>query len=118
MSDTSDQNKANTIEFFMQVFNQGDVGLISSLLSPDYKYNGQPSSVADNVGWVNSLRAKFPGLQFSIESILAEDDKVALRWRLTVQAGFTMTATNILTFVGGKAVTNDQTPAMPDWSVL
>jgi predicted ester cyclase len=123
MSETSDQNKANTVEFFMKVFNEGDVGLIGDLLSPDYKYNGQPSSVKDNVGWVQGLRSQFPGLAFTIEAILAEDDKVALRWRMTApassasSAGY-VTATNILTFVGGQAITNDQTPQTPAWTPL
>lgn len=118
MSDVSDDNKANTVKFFMEVFNQGDVGLVGELLSPDYKYNGAPSSVQDNVNWVNALRSQIPGLQFTIEAILAEDDLVALRWRMTAPAhgstpaGF-VTATNILRFVGGQAITNDQTPRQP-----
>lgn len=37
MSEISDQNKANTVKFFMEVFNEGDVGLVADLLSPDYK---------------------------------------------------------------------------------
>ncbi|MBC7637299.1 MAG: nuclear transport factor 2 family protein [Acetobacteraceae bacterium] len=123
MSETSDQNKANTVEFFMKVFNEGDVGLIGDLLSPDYKYNGQPSSVKDNAGWVQALRSEFSGLVFTIEAILAEDDKVALRWRMTAPANSAggagyVTATNILSFVGGQAISNDQTPQKPEWTPL
>lgn len=123
MSETSDLNKANTVEFFMKVFNEGDVGLVGDLLSPDYKYNGQPSSVADNVGWVKALRGQFPGLLFTIEAILAEDDKVALRWRMTTPPNssgnaFYVSATNILTFVGGQAIANDQTPQAPAWTLM
>lgn len=123
MSEISDQNKANTVKFFMEVFNEGDVGLVADLLSPDYKYNGQPSSVAGNQAWVQALRSEFPGLQFTIEAILAEDNLVALRWRMTAPAhgstpGGYVTATNILSFIGGQALTNDQTPQTPAWNPL
>ena len=77
----------------------------------------------DNAGWVQALRSEFSGLVFTIEAILAEDDKVALRWRMTAPAsgaggaGY-VTATNILSFVGGQAISNDQTPQKPEWTPL
>jgi predicted ester cyclase len=64
-------------------------------------------------GRAQGLRQKFPDLHFAVEAILAEDDKVALRWRMTgtdTQSGIKVTAsgTNILVFVNGQAVSNDQ----------
>jgi hypothetical protein len=63
---------------------------------------------------VQTLRAGAPGLHFVIEAILAEDEKVALRWRMNLPAGAgrpagSIVGTNILSFIGGQALTNDQT---------
>jgi predicted ester cyclase len=111
MSATSDLNKANTVRFFDTVFNQGETGLALELLSSDYKFNGVPTSPAATRQWADALRAQFPDLHFSIERILAENDSVALRWRMTGTRdgvkGY-VTGTNILVFAGGRAIANDQ----------
>jgi predicted ester cyclase len=107
MSQVSDYNKSLTVKFFEQVFNQQDYALVAALLSPDYQFNGVPTSAADTVAWAKSLHAKFPDLHFVIEAILGEDEKVALRWRLLTKDGY-VTGTNILVFVNGKALRNDQ----------
>lgn len=107
MSQVSDYNKSLTVKFFEQVFNQKNYGLVASLLSPDYQFNGVPTSAAGTVAWAKSLHDKFPDLQFVIETILGEDEKVALRWRLITAQGY-VTGTNILVFVNGKALSNDQ----------
>jgi predicted ester cyclase len=113
MSEMSDQNKALTVEYFMKAMNNADLPLVADLLSPNYTYNGQPSSVADNQAWIKSLHQDFPGLQFSIIQILAEDQYVALQWRMDVPASGGKPAgyysgINILTFVGGQALSNNQ----------
>lgn len=111
MSATSDLNKANTIRFFNMVFNQGDMDVVEELISPDYKFNGKPASVADTQNWAKALRAEFPDLLFTIERILAEDANVALRWRMSATkegvAGY-VTGTNILVMASGQAIANDQ----------
>lgn len=113
MSQTSDYNKSLTVKFFEKVFNEQNYDIVPSMLSPDYKYNGKPTSAADTVAWAKALRQKYPDLHFIIEAILGEDEKVALRWRMTVTdptngtKGY-VTGTNIIVFVDGKALTNDQ----------
>jgi predicted ester cyclase len=113
MSTTSDRNKALTVRFFEQVFNQGNMGAVDDLLGPDYTFNGVPTSAAATKAWAQALRTRFPDLHFTIETILGEDDKVALRWRLVgtdTQSAHkvTTTGTNILVVVDGKALSNDQ----------
>lgn len=117
MSDT-DLNKAAINKFFIDGIGNADMGVIAALLSPNYQYNGAASSVADNQAWVTGLHKSCPGLVMSIEQILAEDDLVALRWRMDVPAnGPTKaqfaTATNIITMIGGQALSNIQTPGSP-----
>lgn len=113
MSQVSDHNKSLTVTFFEKVFNEQNYVIVPTLLSSDYKYNGKPTSAADTVAWAKGLRQKYPDLHFIIEAILGEDEKVALRWRMTVTdpasgtKGY-VSGTNILVFVDGKALTNDQ----------
>ncbi len=113
MSQVSDSNKSLTVKLFEQVFNQQNYDIVPSMLSSDYKYNGSSTSAAETVAWAQGLHQKYPDLHFIIEAILGEDEKVALRWRMTVTdpalktKGY-MSGTNIIVFVDGKALTNDQ----------
>ena len=118
MSQLSDHNKATTVKFFEQVFNKQNYAIVPDLISPTYAYNGHSATgdqtaAEQTVAWAKGLQAKFPGLHFSIEAILAEDEKVALRWRMGVTDPATGTkgyvsGTNILVFASGKAISNDQ----------
>ena len=110
---TSEDNKAATVDFFIGVFNRGDMTLVDRFISPNYHYNGSPSSPAATAAWATGMRAHMPGLEFVVEAILAEDDKVALRWRLLIPASSGQPAghivgSNILVFAGGQAINNDQ----------
>ena len=113
MSQQSDYNKSLTVKFFEQVFNHQNYDLVPALISPNYKFNGVPTSASQTVAWAKSLQAKYPGLLFTIEAILGEDEKVALRWRMNVTDPATgakgyVSGTNIIVFVSGQALTNDQ----------
>ena len=113
MSELSDFNKSQTVKFFEQVFNRKDYDVVADMLNPNYKFNGVPTSAADTIAWAKGLHQKFPDLHFTIETILGEDEKVALRWRMNVtdpasgKKGY-ISGTNILVFVNGQALTNDQ----------
>ncbi|HEY1928382.1 MAG TPA: nuclear transport factor 2 family protein [Caulobacteraceae bacterium] len=120
MSDLSDQNKQITLTFFEQVFNQGNMDIVAQMIDPSYRFTrdgqvliGGGDPVASTVGWAQGLRNAVANLHCVIDAIVAEDDKVALRWRMnandkTTNAPITAIGTNIITFVGGKAVANDQ----------
>lgn len=113
MSQLSDYNKSLTVKFFEQVLNNQDYGLAKTLLSPNYKFNGVATPPENTIEWAKGLHQKFPDLHFLIEAILGEDEKVALRWRMTCTdpasgtKGY-ITGTNILVFVSGQALSNDQ----------
>lgn len=113
MSATSDQNKRTIVRFFEEVFNKGNMYVVDEILASNYQYNGQPTSAKDTKAWATGLRQRFPDLHFTIETILAEDDKVALRWRMTgtdqaSKKQVYATGTNIIVLASGKALTNDQ----------
>ena len=113
-----ERNKSAASSFFEQVFNKGNFSVMASL-SPNYRYNGAPQKPEGFIAWVEAMRARMPDLNFVIEDILGEDDKVALRWRMrgtTAGGGATpagvaveTTGTNILTFdPQGLCLTNVQ----------
>jgi len=113
-----ERNKATASNFFDEVFNKGNFAVLSSL-SPNYLYNGATQNADGFIGWVKGMRAKMPDLNFTIDTILGEDDKVALRWRMrgtTAADGGTpggvaieTTGTNIFTFDDqGLCLTNTQ----------
>ena len=113
MSQESDYNKSLTVKFFEQVFNQQNYDIVPALLNPNYQFNGVPTTADQTIAWAKSLQVKYPGLHFVIEAILGEDEKVALRWRMNVTDPATgkkgyVTGTNIIVFVSGQALTNDQ----------
>lgn len=113
MSQLSDYNKSLTVKFFEQVFNQQNYDIVKTLINPNYKFNGVATSADQTVAWAKSLQEQYPGLHFSIEAILGEDEKVALRWRMDVAdlktgAKGYVSGTNIIVFVSGQALTNDQ----------
>jgi predicted ester cyclase len=106
-------NKQIVQRFFELVFNEGNMAVVDQTLSPNYSYNGGATSAGGTKAWAQGLRTTFPDLHFAIESILAEDDKVALRWRMTgtdqaSKQPVYASGTNILVMVSGQALTNDQ----------
>lgn len=110
-----ERNKQAAQQFFDRVFNHGDMSAVASL-APNYTYNGQAMTPDSLIGWVNGMRAAIPDLHFTIEDILGEGDKIALRWRMngaTTAGGapvaIVTTGTNIMTFnADGQAVSNYQ----------
>ena len=57
--------------YFDEGTNKGDLSVIDEVFDPNYRH-------------VNTLRSAFPDLAFHIEDMIAEDDKVVVRWNATV----------------------------------
>ena len=107
-----------TANFFEEVLTKQNYAVIPTVLAPNYAYTGRPQTVAGLTGWINSLHAKFPGLQFVMETIFSDGVSVALRWQMQIpasqpvglppQPAGSVTGTNILVYVGGLCISNDQ----------
>jgi predicted ester cyclase len=118
MADSAQDKKIVVQEFWEQVFNQGEYGIIDKTISAAYTFNGEPQSTAQLQAWVESLRTQFPDLHFVIEDLIGEGDKVAIRWTLVgtpanTTTKMTTSATNIITFAGGQAISNWQNGGQP-----
>jgi steroid delta-isomerase-like uncharacterized protein len=68
---------------FDSCFNQGDLGLLDELIAPEY-VGPQNSKGPDGFrGVVAGLRTAFPDIHYTVEDVLAEGDRVAVRWHWT-----------------------------------
>jgi len=82
---TESQNKAFVRRWFEEVWNQGREDLIDEMRAPDAVATGLGESVAESRGtrefkiFYRNLRAAFPDLRVTVEDIVAENDKVAVR---------------------------------------
>jgi steroid delta-isomerase-like uncharacterized protein len=85
----SEDNKERVKRLFDDVLNAGKVSLLDTLIGAAYvDHNpsaGQPPGAAGVKGKVESLRAAFPDLRYTLEDVVAEGDLVAARysWRGT-----------------------------------
>jgi len=114
---STEENKALIRRLFDGI-NQKDVAVIDELCTPDFvthdPANPTVRSREDFKQWLTALSAAFPDLHFTIDDILAEEDKVAYRytfraihsgsWRGVAPTGkpITVTATSIAHISGGK----------------
>jgi predicted ester cyclase len=79
---SADLNKAIAIRFITQAWNAGNLDLADELVHPDYLISGVgqgPEAVKSNV---TAFRAAFPDLTWTIEDVVAEGDRVAMRLML------------------------------------
>lgn len=84
MSDqTRDENKRNVEKLFDTCFNQGDLGLLDRLVAPEYVGPRGDKGPAGFRGIVVGLRTAFPDIHYTVDDVLAEGDRVAVRWHWT-----------------------------------
>jgi predicted ester cyclase len=108
------RNKENVAQFFDGVFNKGNLALIERMIGPGYTYNGQPTSAEGTKQWAMGLRQAFPDLHFTVDEILGEGEKVAIRWTMVgtdakTNQKMTTSGTNIITNnAQGQAIANWQ----------
>jgi ketosteroid isomerase-like protein len=86
---TVEENKTYALRIF-ECFNSGDTSYLENeLLAPDFTLYSptllEPGGTREVVDFVHSLHHGFPDFQVEIEDVIAEDDKVAVRFRSTSQ---------------------------------
>lgn len=98
------ENKAVARRFITQVWNAGELAAVDTLIHPDYEVPGVetgPEAVKRNV---LTFRAAFPDLVLTIDEIIGEGDRVAMR--------VTLRGTHLGTFRGivptGRVVTMEE----------
>ena len=90
-----EQNKAIARRLVEEVFNQGNVGLADEIMAADFVEHeemppGTPPGREGNKAATTMLRSAFPDFKATIDDMVAEGDKVALRltWSGTQEGEF------------------------------
>ena len=115
---STEENKAITRRWTDEVWSKGSLAAMNELLATNFVFNWAPPGVAsDWEGYKQTVTmefAAFPNLHFTTEDMVAEGDKVVVRWtgRFTHKGEYmgiaptgkqvTMTGISILRIVGGK----------------
>ena len=80
---TAEENKAIVRRFFEECFNQGNLAIADDLIAADYTNHmldpDSPHGPKGEKAAVSGNRAVFPDLQFTIEDMIAEGDRVVAR---------------------------------------
>jgi steroid delta-isomerase-like uncharacterized protein len=81
-----EKNKALARRYQEEVWGQGNLALIDELLAPDFIDNSLPEGM--NPSFAGAKRAvqgaldAFPDGQWTVEDLIAEGDKVVIRWKM------------------------------------
>jgi steroid delta-isomerase-like uncharacterized protein len=83
---TQEANKALIRRVFEEVIPAGDHAAMRELMAPDFLDHdplpGQPPGAAGGAYVVTTMHGANPDLRFTIDDLVAEGDRVAVRWTL------------------------------------
>jgi steroid delta-isomerase-like uncharacterized protein len=83
----STENKLLATRWFDEVWNQGRTESIARMMSPECNAHGLGAGGSTVQGpeafaaFQQAFLKAFPNLKITVEDVIAEDDKVAIRWR-------------------------------------
>jgi steroid delta-isomerase-like uncharacterized protein len=81
---SAEENKAIVRRFLDEAWNMGELSVLDEICAPSYVYhdpaNPQVTNLEAYKQYIAAVRAAAPDLQFTAEDVLAEGDKVAVRW--------------------------------------
>ena len=81
---TRDENKRSIDQLFLTCFNQGDLAQLDRLVAPEYidpqSHEHGPAAFRTVM---TRLRGAFPDIRYHLDDVVAEDERVAVRWHWT-----------------------------------
>ena len=87
----SDEARALFQRYFDDGTNGGDLGVVDEVFAEDYVHfdpaNPDPRGVVGRDGvreHITTLRGAFPDIEFHVEDMISEDDKIVVRWNATL----------------------------------
>jgi steroid delta-isomerase-like uncharacterized protein len=86
---STEENKAIVRRWFLETWNEGRLEVADELIAPDYDAHPAPTDPdfgrgpAGQKAFLTFYRTAFPDVHMEIEDMLAEGDRVAVRWRGT-----------------------------------
>src|SRR4051812_17769450 len=79
---TRDQNR-RTVEKLFDTFNHADLAPLGELVAPDYVGPQGSKGPAGFASVMVGLRTAFPDIHYTLDDVLADTDRVAVRWHWT-----------------------------------
>jgi len=79
----AEANKRAVAALFDGCFNRGDLALLDQLVAPTYVGPQGSRGPGGFRGIVAGLRTGFPDIHYTLDEVIAEGDRVAVRWRWT-----------------------------------
>jgi predicted ester cyclase len=80
-------NKALFVQFYVDIWNTGDVAALDEVLAPDFRNHGLGETAIPHRELykqaILETRAGFPDWTNALDEVIAEGDIVAARWRAT-----------------------------------
>jgi steroid delta-isomerase-like uncharacterized protein len=74
-------NKALVQRYIKEAWNKGNVDVLDELYGANFNSGGYgDGGVGGLQAAITSYRTSFPDLHFTVEEVIAEEDKVAYRW--------------------------------------
>jgi predicted ester cyclase len=86
MDENAVANKALLRRFYKEVYVDWDMASADQVLSPQFTSHdwpqGGPTGPQAFRGYYSALRSAVPDARYEVDDLIAEDDKVVVRWRL------------------------------------
>jgi steroid delta-isomerase-like uncharacterized protein len=80
---TLEKNKAAIRNLYEGILNKGKMELLNQIISEDYTGIRGEKGAAGFSETVDSIRTAFPDIKWTVEDLIAEGDKVVVRWSWT-----------------------------------
>jgi len=77
--------KAAVRSYFEEVLNRGSMAAADAIFIPEVRFQyplGDLNGVEAVKGYIAAVRTAFPDVQFTVEDVFGEGERVAARWRL------------------------------------
>ena len=77
---SAEENKAVVHRYYEEVWNQGNLTVVDELYAPNFILNGQTIDCDQQKQIIAGVRAAIPDGTITLEDMIAEGDKVVVRW--------------------------------------
>lgn len=81
-----EKNKATIRRVFEEIFNKGNLSIAGEMIAPEWVYHGPLGEFKGVEGFkqiVGGVRQAFPDVHMTIDDMVAEGDKLAIRFTIT-----------------------------------
>ena len=75
-----EQNKAIIRRYRLEVANEGKLDVADEIFAPTITFNGQNITLDSFLQIVQMWRSAFPDVEYILDDLIAEDDRVMERW--------------------------------------